>query len=284
RDGDAVVIDFVGKIDGEPFEGGSAEGATVVIGQGRFIPGFEEQLVGVKTGQETDLNVTFPDDYSSSELAGKAAVFEVKVNEVRAPKTAEIDDDFAKGLGLESLEQLREMVTSQIQGEFDGASRTKAKRALLDALDEAHAFDLPPGMVEQEFSQIWAQLEQEKEAGRLEPEEAEKPEDELRADYRKIAERRVRLGLVLAEMGRAAEVKISEQEVQQALIAEARKFPGQEREVVEFFQKDPNAMAQLRAPIYEDKVVDHILEVADVSDNTVTKDALFAEDEAPEGL
>ncbi|MEM1151116.1 MAG: trigger factor [Pseudomonadota bacterium] len=284
RDGDAVVIDFVGKIDGEVFEGGSAEGATVVIGQGAFIPGFEEQLIGVKAGQSKDLNVTFPEDYSAANLAGKEAVFEVKVEEIRAPKKAEIDDEFAKGLGLESLEQLREMVKAQIEGEFTGASRAKAKRALLDELDKGHDFDLPSGMVEQEFEQIWAQLQQEKDAGRLDEEEAAKPEDELRSDYRKIAERRVRLGLVLAEMGRAAEVQISEQEVQQALIAEARKFPGQEREVVEFFQKNPNAMAQLRAPIYEDKVVDHILSVSEVTDKTVSKDELFAEDEAPDFL
>jgi trigger factor len=282
RDGDAVVIDFVGKIDGEEFEGGSAEGATVVIGQGRFIPGFEEQLVGVKAGQSKDLNVTFPDDYNAEHLAGKEAVFEVKVEEVRAPKTAEIDDEFATGLGLESLEQLRELVTNQLQGEFTGASRAKAKRALLDTLDKGHDFDLPPGMVDQEFDQIWAQLQQEKEAGRLEEEEAAKPEDELKSDYRKIAERRVRLGLVLAEIGRKAEIQISEQEVQQALIAEARRFPGQEREVIDFFQKNPNAMAQLRAPIYEDKVVDHILEVAEVTDKSVSKDELFAEDEAPD--
>ena len=282
RDGDAVVIDFVGKIDGEEFEGGSAEGATVVIGQGRFIPGFEEQLVGVKAGQSKDLNVTFPEDYNAEHLAGKEAVFEVKVEEVRAPKTAEIDDEFATGLGLESLEQLRELVTNQLQGEFTGASRAKAKRALLDTLDKGHDFDLPPGMVDQEFDQIWAQLQQEKEAGRLEEEEAAKPEDELKSDYRKIAERRVRLGLVLAEIGRKAEIQISEQEVQQALIAEARRFPGQEREVIDFFQKNPNAMAQLRAPIYEDKVVDHILEVAEVTDKSVSKDELFAEDEAPD--
>ncbi|MEO0816178.1 MAG: trigger factor [Pseudomonadota bacterium] len=282
RDGDAVVLDFVGKIDGEEFEGGSAEGATVVIGQGRFIPGFEEQLVGVKAGQEKELNVTFPEDYNAENLAGKDAVFEVKVEEIRAPKEAEIDDEFAKGLGLESLEQLRELVTNQIQGEFSGASRAKAKRALLDILDKDHDFDLPAGMVDQEFNQIWAQLQQEKEAGRLDEEEAAKPEDELKADYRKIAERRVRLGLVLAEMGRAADVQITEQEVQQALIAEARKFPGQERQVIEFFQKNPNAMAQLRAPIYEDKVVDHILEVAEVTETTVSKDDLFAEDEAPD--
>lgn len=282
RDGDAVIIDFVGKIDGEPFEGGTAEEQAVVIGQGRFIPGFEEQLVGVKAGEETELNVTFPEDYGAENLAGKAAVFEVTVKEIRAPETPEVDEDFAKGLGLESLKQLTDMVRQQIEGEYAGASRAKAKRRLLDELDKQHDFDLPPGMVEQEFNQIWAQFEQEKAAGNLDEDEAARPEDELKEEYRKIAARRVRLGLVLAEIGRAAEVQITEQEVQQALVAEARKYPGQERQVVEFFQKNPNAMAQLRAPIYEDKVVDHILETAKVTDTTVSKDELFAEDEDPE--
>lgn len=282
RDGDAVVLDYLGKIDGEPFEGGAAEDATIVLGQGRFIPGFEEQLVGVKTNEEKELNVSFPEDYPAPDLAGKEAVFEVKVKEVRKPETPEIDDEFAKGLGLEGLDQLKEMMTGQLEGNYTQASRAKAKRKLLDILDEKHEFDLPPGMVEQEFNQIWAQVEQEKEAGRLDEEEAAKSEDELKSDYRKIAERRVRLGLVLAEIGRKAEVQISEQEVQQALIAEARRYPGQEREVVEFFQKNPSAMAQLRAPIYEEKVVDHILETATVTDVTVDKEELFAEDEAPE--
>ena len=171
KDGDAVVIDFVGKIDGEAFEGGTAEEQTVVIGANRFIPGFEEQLVGVKTGDDTELNVIFPEDYPSEDLKGKDAVFEVKVREVRMPKEAEINEDFAKNFGLESLEQLREMMTSQIQNEHDAASRQKAKRALLDLLDEAHEFDLPPKMVDQEFQQIWQQLQQEKEAGNLDEED-----------------------------------------------------------------------------------------------------------------
>jgi len=259
KDGDAVVIDFVGKIDGEPFDGGAAEEQTVVIGAGRFIPGFEEQLIGVKTDDETELNVTFPEDYQAENLKGKDAVFEVKVREVRMPKKAEIDEDFAKNFGLESLEQLREMMTAQIQNDHDTASRQKAKRALLDVLDEKHSFD------------------QEKEAGNLDEEDAGKSDEELEKEYRAISERRVRLGLVLAEIGRIAEVQITDQEVQQAVIAEARKFPGQEREVVEFFQKNPGALAQVRAPIYEEKVVDHILEIAKVTDKEVSKEDLFAE-------
>jgi len=280
ENGDAVVIDFVGKIDGVPFDGGAAEQQSVVIGSNRFIPGFEEQLLGVKAGDDTELNVSFPENYQAANLAGKAAVFEVKVHEVRAPKKAELDEDFAKGLGLESLEQLRGLIKDQITAEHSNASRTKAKRDLLDKLDAAHDFDLPPGMVNQEFEQIWQQLQREMDAGRVTDEEKSKSEDELKAEYRKIAERRVRLGLVLAEIGRVADVRITEQEVNQALIREARQYPGQEREVVQFFQKNPNAMAQLRAPIYEDKVVDHILSVATIEETTVSRDDLFKEDEA----
>lgn len=280
RNDDAVVIDFLGKLDGEPFEGGAAEEHTLVLGSNTFIPGFEEQLVGVKAGDEKEVNVTFPENYQADHLAGKEAVFEVKVHEVRAPKTPEIDEDFAKGLGLEDLDKLKELVTEQIKNEFGGASRAKAKRNLLDQLDEKHDFELPPKMVEQEFNQIWQQLQAEMDAGRTAEEDKDKSEDDLKAEYRTIAERRVRLGLVLAEIGRVADIQISEQEVQQALISEARNFPGQERQVIEFFQKDPNAMAQLRAPIYEDKVVDHILDTAKVKEETVSKEDLLKEDDA----
>ena len=279
KDGDAVVMDFVGKIDGEAFEGGSAEQQTLVLGSGQFIPGFEDQLVGVKAGEEKEVNVTFPEAYGAADLAGKDAVFEVKVHEVRAPKTPEIDQEFAKGLGLESLEQLTGLVKDQLKAEHDNASRAKAKRNLLDQLDEAHSFDLPPNMVEQEFGQIWQQLQAEMDAGRTADEDKDKSEDELKEEYRKIAERRVRLGLVLAEIGRVADVRISEQEVNQALIREARQYPGQETQVVEFFRKNPGAMAQLRAPIYEDKVVDHILDVAEITEETVSREDLFKEDD-----
>lgn len=279
EDGDAVIIDFLGKIDGEPFEGGKAEQQAVVIGSNRFIPGFEEQLIGAKKDDETELNVTFPEDYGSEDLAGKDAVFEVKVHEVREPKKPDVDDEFAKGLGLEGLDQLREMVTGQLQGEHDGMSRQKAKRALLDELDKAHDFDLPQGMVDAEFSQIWQQLEQEKQAGRLDEEDAAKSEEELKDEYKAISERRVRLGLVLAEIGRHQDIQISQEEVNQALIAEARRYPGQEQQVVEMFQKNPQLIDQLRAPIYEDKVVDYILDTATVTDKTVSKEELFQEEE-----
>ena len=279
REGDAVVIDFLGKLDGEAFEGGAAEEHTLVLGSNSFIPGFEDQLVGVKAGDEVEVKVTFPEQYQAEHLAGQDAVFEVKVHEVRAPKTPEIDEEFAKGLGLEGLDKLKELVTEQLKSEFGGASRAKAKRNLLDLLDEKHDFDLPPKMVDQEFNQIWQQLQAEMDAGRTAEEDKGKSDDELKDEYRKIAQRRVRLGLVLAEIGRHAEIKISEQEVQQALINEARNFPGQERQVIEFFQKNEGAMAQFRAPIYEDKVVDHILETAKVKEETVSKDELLKEDD-----
>jgi trigger factor len=279
-DGDAVIIDFLGKIDGAAFDGGKAEQQTVVIGANRFIPGFEEQLLGVVTGEEKILNVSFPEEYPSADLAGKAATFDVVVHDVRAPQTPELNDEFAKGLGLEEgISQLRGLVMDQLKAEHDAASRTKAKRNLLDRLDETHAFDLPPGMVKQEFEQIWQQLQTEMDAGRVSDSEKQKPEEELRTEYAAIAARRVRLGLVLAEIGRVAEIGITEQEVNGALIREARQYPGQERQVIEFFQKNPGAMAQLRAPIYEDKVVDHILSVATVADVSVTREVLFTEDE-----
>lgn len=279
RNEDAVVIDFVGKIDGEEFEGGAAEGHTLVLGSNSFIPGFEEQLVGVKAGDEKDVEVQFPENYQAEHLAGKEAVFSVTVHEVRAPKTPDVDEEFAKGLGVEGLEQLKEIVEEQLKNEFSAASRSKAKRNLLDQLDTKHDFDLPPKMVEQEFDQIWQQLQAEMDSGRIAEEDKGKSDDDLKAEYRKIAERRVRLGLVLAEIGRAAEITIDEQEVQQALIKEARNFPGQERQVIEFFQGNQNAMAQLRAPIYEDKVVDHILETAKVKEETISKEDLLKEDE-----
>ncbi len=279
REGDAVVIDFLGKIDGEPFEGGAAEGHTLVLGSGSFIPGFEDQLIGLKTGEEKDVEVTFPEEYQAEHLAGKAAVFEVKVNEVRAPKKPDIDEEFAKGLGIDSLEELKDMLKTQLQQELDNASRAKAKRHLLDALDERHDFELPPKMVNMEFDQIWQQLQSEMDAGRVNDEDKDKSEDELKEEYRKIAERRVRLGLVLAEIGRLQEIKISEQEVQQALIREAQRYPGQERQVLEFFQKNENAMAQLRAPIYEDKVVDHLLDTVEIEEEKVSREELLSEDE-----
>ncbi len=275
--GDAVVIDFVGSIDGEKFDGGAAEGHTLVIGSGRFIPGFEDQLVGASAGEDVKVNVNFPDDYQAENLKGKAALFEVKVHEVKAAKDVEINDEFAKTLGLESLESLRDAIKAQISGELGFATRQQVKRVLLDALDERHAFDLPPLMVKAEFEQIWGQFEGERKAGRLSEEDKAKSDDDLKAEYGKIAERRVRLGLVLAEIGRRGDVQITNEELVRALRQEASRYPGQEKQVIEFYTKNQNAMAQLRAPIYEEKVVDYILEKATVTDKTVSREDLMKE-------
>ena len=282
-DGDMVVGDFVGRIDGEAFEGGSMENAEVVIGANRFIPGFEDQLKGAKPATTVTISVTFPEDYGAKELAGKAAEFEFQVKEVKKPKTAEIDDELAKQFGLDSLDALKEALKSQIQQQYSRMSRFKAKRALLDVLDTGHAFPLPPRMVEGEFEAIWRQVEAEKASGELSDEDKAKTDEQLRAEYRKIAERRVRLGLVLAEIGRLNNVTVNDQELNAALFAEARRYPGQEQQVVEFYRKNPQAAAQLRAPIYEEKVVDLILAGAQVTDKPVTKEELEAEDDLPEG-
>ena len=285
EDGDMVVADFVGRIDGEAFEGGTAENSEIVIGSGRFIPGFEDQLKGAKAGETITVKVTFPEDYSAEPLKGKAAEFATTVKEVRAPKAEhEMDDEFAKRVGFDTLEALKEAVRNQTGQQYAAASRFKAKRALLDVLDEAHAFDLPPGMVDNEFAAIWSQVEAERAAGELSDEDKEKTEEQLRAEYRKIAERRVRLGLVLAEIGQRFNVQVSDQEMQQALFAEIRRYPReQQQQAFQFFQSNPAASAQLRAPIYEEKVVDLILERAQVEDEQVSKDELFKEDEMPEG-
>ena len=285
EDGDMVVADFVGRIEGEAFEGGSAEASEIVIGSNRFIPGFEEQLKGAKVGDMVLVKVNFPDDYAADALKGKAAEFETIIKDVRAPRAdAEMDDEFAKRIGFDTLEALKEAIRNQTGQQYAQASRFKAKRALLDVLDENHAFDLPQGMVDNEFNAIWSQVEAERASGELSDEDKDKPEDQLRGEYRKIAERRVRLGLVLAEIGQRFNVQVSEPEMQQALITEIRRYPReQQQQAYEFFQKNPGASAQLRAPIYEEKVVDLILERAKVEDTPVSKDELFAEDEMPEG-
>jgi trigger factor len=283
EDGDMVLADFVGRIDGEAFEGGTAEDAEIVIGSGRFIPGFEEQLVGAKAGETRTVSVTFPEEYAVERLKGKAAEFEVTVKEVRGPKAAEADDAFAQRLGLTDLPGLRDAIRRQLAEQYGQASRFKLKRALLDELDKSHDFPLPPRMVEAEFEVIWNQVKADLDAGRLGEEDEGKSEDQLRAEYRKIAERRVRLGLVLAEIGRANNVTVSDAELNQAMMAEARRYPGQERQVFDFYRQNPNASAQLRAPVYEEKVVDLVLGKAKVEDRPVSKDSLLAEDDLPEG-
>jgi trigger factor len=276
---DAVLINFVGRVDGEAFDGGSMDGHQLVLGSNSFIPGFEDQLIGVKAGDKMDVTVTFPKEYQVEALAGQEAVFETEVLEVQGAKDAEVDDDFAKKLGLDDLKALNDAIKGQLESELDLQSRMKLKRAILDELDKKHKFDLPPNMVEAEFANIWAQVEKDKEAGELDEDDAKKTDKKLKADYKKIAERRVRLGLVLAEMGTKTKIEISNEEIQQAMIAEARRYPGQEQQVVEFYQKNPDALAQLRAPIYEEKVIDHIIESAKVTDKKVDHDELFKEDE-----
>lgn len=273
--GDRVTVDFVGKIDGEAFEGGSAEGAPIVLGQGNFIPGFEEGIAGAKAGEERDVAATFPEDYPVATLAGKAATFAVKVKEVAAPLRPEVNDDFAKTLGAESVAQLKEFVKAQIAREYAGAARQKLKRELLDQLEKSHAFELPPSLVDNEFAAIWQQLESNlKRAGKTFADEG-KSEEETREEYRRIAERRVRLGLVIGEIAEKNDLKITQDEMRKALIEQARRFPGQEKTVYEYYEKTPGALAELRAPIFEDKVVDFVLEKAKPAEKKVSRDELF---------
>ena len=276
---DAVLINFTGRVDGEAFDGGAMEDHQLVLGSGTFIPGFEDQLIGTKAGDKLDVTVTFPENYQAADLAGKEAVFETEVLEVQGAKDAELDDDFAKKFGMDDLEALKAAVKEQAESEFEAQSKMKLKRAILDELDAKHDFELPAGMVAAEFENIWKQVESEKAAGQLDEEDAAKSDDDLKADYQKIAARRVRLGLVLADMGHKAEITISNEELQGAMIAEARRYPGQEQQVIEFYQKNPQMLAQLRAPIFEEKVVELITEKAEIKDKKVKQEKLFEEDD-----
>ena len=281
ENGDRVTMDYVGKVDGEPFEGGADENANLVLGSGQFIPGFEEQLVGLKAGDEKEVKVTFPDDYQAAHLAGKDAVFDVHVHVVSKPGELTIDDALAKGLGLDSLDKLKEIVRDQINGQYAQQQRMKVKRQLLDQLDEKHDFELPQGMVDQEFDNIWQQITRDLEQAGRSFEDEETTEEKAREDYMKLAKRRVRLGLVLAEIGEEAKIEVSEDEMQRALYQQIQQFPGQEKEVYEFFRSNPDAIGGLRAPIFEEKVVDHLLEKVTVEDKTVTKEELMKDDELP---
>jgi trigger factor len=279
-EGDMVILDFVGKVDGVAFEGGTGEGMSVEIGSGRLIPGFEDQLIGIKKDEERQLNVTFPADYGEKSLASKDATFDVKATDVRIPKEAVADEDFAKSLGLESLEQLRTLLKGQVEQELNNLTRTHMKRKLLDQLAAAHDFPVPPSMVEAEFHQIWAQLEHE--AGQEEDPEAARAEMEGdREDYLKIAERRVRLGLLLSEIGQQNGVEISQQEMSRLVAQAAQQYGPKDRDrFIQYVQQDPMAAAQLRAPLYEDKVVDFLFAKATVTDRSVTREELEAAIEA----
>jgi trigger factor len=275
EDGDQVKVDFVGKIDGEPFEGGAAEDIAVVIGKNQFIPGFEEGLVGAKAGEERVVEVTFPQEYGAEHLAGKDAQFDVTVKEVGAPQLPEADDEFAKTMGFESMDKLREAIRDKLSKELEQASRTKVKRQLLDALEEAHDFELPASLVEQEFNELWQQTTQQMERSGKTFEDMETTEEAERERNQKLAERRVRLGLVLAEIGQRNNIEVSDEEMKRAMMDHARQYPGQEKQVIEFFQQNPNSLMELRGPIFEDKVVDYALAMAEVTEKTVSKDDLF---------
>ncbi|MEQ9693258.1 trigger factor [Shimia sp. SDUM112013] len=279
KDGDQVVMDFVGKIDGEAFEGGSGDDFPLVLGSNQFIPGFEEQLVGVKEEEEKDVTVSFPEDYQAEHLAGKEAVFTCTIKEVKEPVAAEINDELAQKFGAEDLAALKTQIGERLEAEYAGAARAVMKRALLDKLDEMVSFDLPPSLVEAEAGQIAHQLWHEEHPevtdhnhGEIEPTE----------EHTKLAERRVRLGLLLAEMGQKAEVEVTDAEMTQAIMNQARQYPGQERQFFEFIQQNQQMQQQLRAPLFEDKVVDHVFDQATIADKEVTKDDLQAAVEALE--
>lgn len=267
---DVVVIDFIGRVEDKEFAGGSATDYHLQIGSGFFIPGFEEQLIGVAAGDRKSVTVTFPAEYPRPEVAGKEAVFDVTVKELRELAPLVVDDALAKEMGATDLADLRQNMNKTLAAEYASLSRTRTKRQLLDILAEKHVFEAPAGLVETEFTAIWNQIEADRQLGRLDPEDANKSEDELKKEYREIAVRRVKLGLLLSEVGRVNNVQVSNEELSRAIMNEARRFPGQERKVVEYYQKTPQAMIQLRAPIYEDKVVDFILDQAEVSDRQVS--------------
>ena len=283
QDGDTLTIDFLGKVDGEPFEGGAAEDVKLTIGAGQFIPGFEEQLGGLKKGDEKVIEVTFPEDYGAAHLAGKLATFDIKVKAILDGDKPKLDDEFAKSLGLEGLDQLKDLLKGQIEQEHNGLTRTHMKRKLLDQLAASHDFDVPPSMVEAEFNQIWAQLQHE--AGHeADPEAALAEMEAEKEDYRAIAVRRVRLGLLLSEIGQANGVTVSDQEMNRLIMQAAQQYGPQDRErFVQYVRQDAMAAAQLRAPLYEDKVVDFLFEKAEVTDRAVTKEELEAAIEAEDG-
>ena len=282
---DIVQIDFVGSIDGVEFDGGKGEDFNLTLGSGQFIPGFEDQLVGAKAGEKRDVKVTFPAEYQAAELAGKEAVFAVTVKEIKTPEEAKIDDELAKKMGLENLATLKERVFDQVRGDFTAASRLHLKRRILDALDSSHSFPLPPAMVEAEYESIWAQVEAElKREGKTAADEG-KTEDELKAEYRAIAERRVRLGLVLGKLGEQNGITITGDEVNRAIMNRARQFPGQEQQVFQYYANNAQAQAEIRAPLFEDKVVDFIAELAQVTDKPVDRETLFKDpDDLPESV
>jgi trigger factor len=280
ENGDRVTVSFKGSIDGTPFDGGTGENIQVVIASNTFIPGFEEQLLGMTAGETRTLKVSFPKNYTNLELAGKPAEFETTASLIEAPQDTAINDEFAKTLGLESLDKLKEAARERLAAEYAGATRQRVKRMLLDRLDEAHRFEAPPSLVDEEFKLMWNSIRAEMESGGKTFADEDTTEEAAKEEYRKIADRRVRLGLVLSEIGEKNKITVTEDEVSRAVIERARSMPGREKEVWEYYQKNANALAQLRAPIYEDKVVDFILELANVTEKKVTREDLYKDDDA----
>jgi len=277
--GDRVTISFKGTINGEPFDGGTGEDIQVTIGSNTFIPGFEEQLLGIAAGETRTLQVSFPKNYASDKLAGQPAEFETTATLIEAPQATEINDEFAKTLGLESLDKLKEAARERLTAEFAGATRQRVKRMLLDRLDEAHRFEAPPSLVEEEFNLMWNSIKAEMESSGKTFADEDTTEEAAREEYRKIADRRVRLGLVLSEIGERNKITVTDDEVGRAVIERARQMPGREKEVWDYYRNNANALAQLRAPIYEDKVVDFILELATVTEKKVSREDLYKDDE-----
>ncbi len=277
QDGDTITVDFLGKVDDVPFPGGAGTDVPIELGGQGFIPGFSEGMQGMKPGEERQINVTFPDAYHAAELAGKAAIFDITAKKLEQPKPMPLDDSFAEKLGFENIEEVRKLITQQIQREYDGMTRLRIKRELLDQLAASASFPAPESMVDAEFDQIWQRVEPDMKAGKLDDDDKDKSEDTLRAEYRTIAERRVRLGLLLSEIGRANGIQVGNDEMTRAMRTEAGRYPGQEQQVMEFFRKNPQAAEGLRGPIFEDKVIDFILELAKVEDKSVTPEELAAD-------
>ncbi len=277
--GDRVTISFKGTINGTPFEGGTGENLPIVLGTGQFIPGFEDQLLGIAAGETRTLKVSFPKNYGAEKLAGQPAEFETSATLIEAPQATVIDDEFAKTLGLESLDKLKEAARERLSGELAGFTRQRVKRKLLDQLDESHRFEAPSSLIEEEFNLMWNSIKAEMESNGKTFADEGTTEDAAKDEYRKIADRRVRLGLVLSEIGEKNKITVTEDEVSRAVIERARQMPGREKEVWDYYRNNPNALAQLRAPIYEDKVVDFILELANVTEKKVTREELLKDDE-----
>jgi trigger factor len=278
--GDRVTISFKGTIDGTPFDGGTGENIQVTIGSNTFIPGFEEQLLGIAAGETRNLKVSFPKNYASEKLAGQPAEFETTATLIEAPQDTKIDDEFAKTLGLESLDKLKEAARERLAAEYAGATRQRVKRMLLDRLDESHRFEAPPSLVEDEFNLMWNSIKAEMESNGKTFADEDTTEEAAKQEYHTIADRRVRLGLVLSEIGEKNKITVTDDEVSRAVIERARQMPGREKEVWDYYRNNANALAQLRAPIYEDKVVDFILELANVTEKKVTREELYKDDEA----